>query len=71
LVVSEVYKYLETRDGGLSPDEGWRQRFFGTAHFFGPLALGALALLLADEGRKIIMNRFLNRSSGRAALEAH
>lgn len=36
---------------------------------FGPLALGALALLFADEGRKIIMNRFVNRRSDRATQE--
>lgn len=38
---------------------------------FGPLALGACALLFADEGRKIIVNRFLNKRSNGAVRKAH
>ena len=41
---------------------------FGTsplpAWIFGPLALGALALLFAEETRKFIVNRFNNRRTG-------
>lgn len=36
---------------------------------FGPLALGALVLLLAEESRKIIVNRFKNRRSDGTAQE--
>ena len=34
------------------------------AWIFGPLALGALALLFAEESRKFIVNRFKNRRAG-------
>ena len=34
------------------------------AWIFGPLALGALALLLAEESRKFIVNRFNKRRAG-------
>ncbi len=41
---------------------------FGTsplpAWIFGPLALGALVLLFAEESRKIIVNRFTNSRAG-------
>ena len=44
---------------------------FGTSPLplwiFGPLALGALVLLLAEEGRKIIANRFVHRPAYRPA----
>ncbi|MCX5723133.1 MAG: cation-transporting P-type ATPase [Nitrospirae bacterium] len=47
---------------------------FGTSPLpvwiFGPLSLGALALLFADEGRKMFVTRFLHRRSGEAAQEA-
>jgi sodium/potassium-transporting ATPase subunit alpha len=40
----------------------WGNAIFGTsplpAWIFGPLALGALALLIAEESRKFIVNRF-------------
>ena len=118
LTVDEIFKYLETREGGLSPEEaqqrlsrhgpnileepshyslirGFLHQFthflaillwiatalalitytplgnaiFGTsplpAWIFGPLALGALVLLFAEETRKIIVNRFTNSRAGR------
>ena len=34
------------------------------AWIFGPLALGGLALLFAEESRKFIVNRFTNRHTG-------
>lgn len=34
------------------------------AWIFGPLALGALVLLFAEESRKIIVNRFKNSRAG-------
>ncbi len=46
----------------------WGNAIFGTyplpAWIFGPLALGALALLLAEESRKFIINRFNKRRAG-------
>ena len=46
----------------------WGNAIFGTnplpAWIFGPLALGALALLFAEEGRKFIANRFTHRPAG-------
>jgi sodium/potassium-transporting ATPase subunit alpha len=46
----------------------WGNEFFGTGPLplwiFGPLALGALGLLFAEECRKIIMNRFTNSRAG-------
>ena len=46
----------------------WGNAIFGTsplpAWIFGPLALGALALLFAEESRKFIVNRFTNRRTG-------
>ena len=47
----------------------WGNNIFGTspllAWIFGPLALGALVLLFAEETRKIIVNRFTNSRAGR------
>ena len=47
---------------------------FGTsplpAWIFGPLALGALVLLFAEESRKIIVNRFTNSRAGRVTQQA-
>jgi sodium/potassium-transporting ATPase subunit alpha len=46
----------------------WGNAIFGTsplpAWIFGPLVLGALALLFAEEGRKFIANRFTHRRAG-------
>jgi len=48
---------------------------FGTSPLplwiFGPLALGALVLLLAEEGRKMIVNRFVSRPAYGPAQEVH
>ena len=48
-------------------------QIFGTSPLplwiFGPLVLGALALLLAEEGRKIIASRFVHRLAHRPAQE--
>jgi sodium/potassium-transporting ATPase subunit alpha len=47
---------------------------FGTSPLpvwiFGPLALGALVLLFAEETRKIIVNRFTNSRAGKATQQA-
>ena len=47
---------------------------FGTSPLpvwiFGPLALGALVLLFAEEIRKIIVNRFTNSRAGKVAQQA-
>ena len=40
------------------------------AWIFGPLALGALVLLFAEESRKIIVNRFKNSRAGRVTQQA-
>ena len=40
------------------------------AWIFGPLALGALVLLFAEESRKIIVNRFTNSRAGRVTQQA-
>jgi sodium/potassium-transporting ATPase subunit alpha len=40
------------------------------AWIFGPLALGALALLFAEEIRKFIVNRFTNRRTGGVTQQA-
>lgn len=52
----------------------WGNAIFGTSPLplwiFGPLALGAFALLFAEEGRKIIASRFLSKRSNGAAQEA-
>jgi sodium/potassium-transporting ATPase subunit alpha len=46
----------------------WGNAIFGTSPLpvwiFGPLALGALVLLGAEESRKFIVNRFTNRRTG-------
>jgi sodium/potassium-transporting ATPase subunit alpha len=46
----------------------WGNAIFGTsplpAWIFGPLALGALVLLSAEESRKFIVNRFTNNRAG-------
>jgi sodium/potassium-transporting ATPase subunit alpha len=46
----------------------WGNAIFATSPLpvwiFGPLALGALALLFAEESRKIIVNRFTNSCAG-------
>ena len=46
----------------------WGNAIFGTgplpAWIFGPLALGALVLLFAEESRKFIVNRFKNSRAG-------
>jgi sodium/potassium-transporting ATPase subunit alpha len=51
----------------------WGNAIFGTsplpAWIFGPLALGALALLFAEESRKFIMNRFKNSRAGGVTQE--
>jgi sodium/potassium-transporting ATPase subunit alpha len=48
---------------------------FGTSPLplwiFGPLVLGALLLLLAEEGRKIIVARFLHRPAFGSTREVH
>jgi sodium/potassium-transporting ATPase subunit alpha len=48
----------------------WGNAIFGTgplpAWIFGPLVLGALALLFAEESRKFIVNRFKNGRAGGA-----
>jgi sodium/potassium-transporting ATPase subunit alpha len=52
----------------------WGNAIFGTgplpAWIFGPLALGALVLLLAEETRKIIVNRFTNSRAGNVTQQA-
>jgi len=52
----------------------WGNAIFGTsplpAWIFGPLALGALALLFAEEIRKIIVNRFTNSRAGGVTQQA-
>jgi sodium/potassium-transporting ATPase subunit alpha len=52
----------------------WGNNIFGTsplpAWIFGPLALGALALLFAEESRKFIVNRFTNSRAGRVTQQA-
>jgi sodium/potassium-transporting ATPase subunit alpha len=40
------------------------------AWIFGPLALGALVLLFAEEARKIIVNRFTNSRAGKVTQKA-
>jgi sodium/potassium-transporting ATPase subunit alpha len=40
------------------------------AWIFGPLALGALVLLFAEESRKIIVDRFKNSRAGRVTQQA-
>jgi sodium/potassium-transporting ATPase subunit alpha len=46
----------------------WGNAIFGTSPLpvwiFGPLALGALGLLFAEEIRKFIVNRFKNSRAG-------
>ncbi len=52
----------------------WGNAIFGTsplpAWIFGPLALGALVLLCAEESRKFIVNRFTNSRAGGATQRA-
>ncbi|THJ12504.1 MAG: hypothetical protein CAF43_003375, partial [Nitrospira sp. CG24C] len=52
----------------------WGNAIFGTSPLpvwiFGPLALGALALLFAEESRKIIVNRFTNSRAGKVTQQA-
>jgi sodium/potassium-transporting ATPase subunit alpha len=52
----------------------WGNAIFGTsplpAWIFGPLALGALVLLFAEESRKFIMNRFKNSRAGGVTQQA-
>jgi hypothetical protein len=40
------------------------------AWIFGPLALGSLALLFAEETRKFIVNRFTNSRAGKVTQQA-
>ncbi len=40
------------------------------AWIFGPLVLGALVLLFAEESRKIIVNRFTNSRAGKVTQQA-
>jgi sodium/potassium-transporting ATPase subunit alpha len=46
----------------------WGNAIFATSHLpawiFGPLVLGALVLLFAEESRKLIVRRFANRRAG-------
>ena len=51
-----IYTPLGNAIFGTSPLPAW---------IFGPLALGALVLLFAEEARKIIVNRFTNSRAGR------
>jgi sodium/potassium-transporting ATPase subunit alpha len=52
----------------------WGNAIFGTSPLpvwiFGPLALGALALLLSEESRKFIANRFNNRRTDGVTQQA-
>jgi sodium/potassium-transporting ATPase subunit alpha len=52
----------------------WGNVIFGTsplpAWIFGPLLLGAMALLLAEEGRKVIVKRFTNSRTGSVGQRA-
>jgi sodium/potassium-transporting ATPase subunit alpha len=56
LIILTVITYTQMGNEifGTSPLPAW---------IFGPLALGALVLLLAEEGRKLVMNRLLHRHS--------
>jgi sodium/potassium-transporting ATPase subunit alpha len=56
LIILAVITYTQMGNEifGTSPLPAW---------IFGPLALGALVLLLAEEGRKLVMNRLLHRHS--------
>ena len=49
----------------------WGNTIFGTsplpAWIFGPLALGAMALLAAEEGRKFIVKKFTNSRAGKVS----
>ena len=52
----------------------WGNDIFGTSPLpgwiFGPLALGALVLLFAEESRKIIVNRLTNSRAGGVTQQA-
>ncbi len=56
-----VYTPLGNAIFGTSPLPVW---------IFGPLALGALVLLFAEETRKIIVNRFTNSRAGKVTQQA-
>jgi sodium/potassium-transporting ATPase subunit alpha len=56
-----VYSPLGNAIFGTSPMPAW---------IFGPLALGALVLLFAEESRKIIVNRFEKSRAGRVTQHA-
>jgi sodium/potassium-transporting ATPase subunit alpha len=63
LIILALIIYTPTGNSifGTSPLPAW---------IFGPLALGALGLLLAEEGRKLVMNRLYQRHSFGEAQQA-